>query len=124
MPAISRWSSRDSDDTTGKCAGDPTTLEGSKRLDCCEPSGFGGDVHAIVVRGCRCIDPRLMAANPCRGFSWDSPSRVAPRFSCKQFNIAQIGKGDQARSKRSRFITLFQAATKSWTNFFWASELP
>ena len=25
---------------------------------------------------------------------------------------------DQARSKRSRFITLFQAATKSWTNFF------
>ena len=31
---------------------------------------------------------------------------------------------DQARSKRSRFITLFQAATKSWTNFFSASELP
>ena len=29
-----------------------------------------------------------------------------------------------ARSKRSRFITLFQAATKSWTNFFSASELP
>ncbi len=29
-----------------------------------------------------------------------------------------------ARSKRSRFITLFQAATKSWTNFSWASELP
>ncbi len=25
---------------------------------------------------------------------------------------------DRARSKRSRFITLFQAATKSWTNFF------
>ncbi len=31
---------------------------------------------------------------------------------------------DQARSKRSRFITLVQAATKSWTNFFCASALP
>ena len=30
----------------------------------------------------------------------------------------------RARSKRSRFITLFQAATKSWTNFCCASELP
>src|ERR1700722_8120412 len=29
-----------------------------------------------------------------------------------------------ARSKRSRFITLVQAATKSWTNFLCASELP
>src|ERR1700722_14684169 len=28
------------------------------------------------------------------------------------------------RSKRSRFITLVQAATKSWTNFLCASELP
>jgi hypothetical protein len=26
--------------------------------------------------------------------------------------------GDQARSKRSRFITLVQAASKSWTNFW------
>lgn len=32
--------------------------------------------------------------------------------------------GDQARSKRSRSITLAQAATKSWTNFFAPSELP
>ena len=31
---------------------------------------------------------------------------------------------DHARSKRSRFITLTQAATKSWTNFTCASELP
>lgn len=30
----------------------------------------------------------------------------------------------QARSKRSRFITLAQAATKSFTNFSLASELP
>ena len=29
-----------------------------------------------------------------------------------------------ARSTRSRFITLFQAATKSWTNFFSESEHP
>jgi hypothetical protein len=32
--------------------------------------------------------------------------------------------GDYARSKRSRFITLFQAATKSRTNFSCASALP
>ena len=31
---------------------------------------------------------------------------------------------DHARSKRSRFIILFQAAMKSWTNFPCASELP
>src|SRR5262249_14131747 len=31
---------------------------------------------------------------------------------------------DHARSKRSKFITLFQAATKSRTNFCCASELP
>lgn len=31
---------------------------------------------------------------------------------------------NQARSKRSRFITLFQAAAKSWTNFSWASSQP
>jgi hypothetical protein len=31
---------------------------------------------------------------------------------------------NHARSKRSRFITLVQAATKSWTNFFCASALP
>ena len=31
---------------------------------------------------------------------------------------------DHARSKRSRFITLFQAATKSRTNFSCASALP
>ena len=31
---------------------------------------------------------------------------------------------DHARSKRSSFITLVQAATKSWTNFECASELP
>lgn len=29
---------------------------------------------------------------------------------------------DRAISKRSRFMTLFQTATKSWTNFFRASE--
>ena len=33
-------------------------------------------------------------------------------------------KPDQRESKRSRFITLFQAATKSSTNFSFASALP
>ena len=32
-------------------------------------------------------------------------------------------RSDHARSKRSRFITLFQAATKSCTNFSFASAL-
>jgi hypothetical protein len=31
---------------------------------------------------------------------------------------------DLARSKRSRFMTLFHAATKSWTNFSCESSLP
>lgn len=33
-----------------------------------------------------------------------------------------VDGNDQARSKRSRFITLVQAATKSLTNFSFASE--
>jgi hypothetical protein len=33
-------------------------------------------------------------------------------------------EADQARSKRSRFITFDQAATKSWTSFSPPSELP
>ena len=32
--------------------------------------------------------------------------------------------GDQARSKRSRFITLFHTATKSCRNFSWESSHP
>lgn len=31
---------------------------------------------------------------------------------------------NQAMSNLSRFITLFQAATKSVTNFAWPSQLP
>ena len=38
--------------------------------------------------------------------------------------VASVGGYEAARPKRSRFITLFQAAMKSWTNFFSASELP
>src|ERR1700682_5530496 len=37
--------------------------------------------------------------------------------------IAFFFRRAQTRSKRSRFITLFQAPTKSWTNFPCASEL-
>jgi hypothetical protein len=33
-------------------------------------------------------------------------------------------QSDQARSKRSRFITLFHAATKSCRNFSWESSYP
>ena len=33
-------------------------------------------------------------------------------------------KTDQTRSKRSRLVTLVHAATKSLTNFSWASALP
>ena len=36
--------------------------------------------------------------------------------------ISKIFTLDHARSKRSRFITLFHAATKSFRNFCWPSE--
>ncbi|TYL43778.1 hypothetical protein FDP13_05365 [Dickeya sp. ws52] len=36
----------------------------------------------------------------------------------------QSNDNDYAKSKRSRFITLVQAAMKSWTNFACASVLP
>lgn len=44
-------------------------------------------------------------------------------ISCRVFCQAEAALLDLARSKRSRFITLFHAATKSWTNFPCASEL-
>jgi hypothetical protein len=36
------------------------------------------------------------------------------------FPVAELGQ-TRARSKRSRFMTLFQAATKSWANLWFAS---
>ena len=46
------------------------------------------------------------------------------QVEAEQSRSLRLTLQDQARSKRSRFITLFQAATKSWTNFPCASELP
>jgi AcrR family transcriptional regulator len=45
-------------------------------------------------------------------------------FGSKAALYAEAWKHDQARSKRSRFITLFHAATKSCTNFSWESSHP
>ena len=47
-----------------------------------------------------------------------------PASGVSQHPCARPRPADHARSKRSRFITLFQAATKSSTNFCCASELP
>ena len=55
------------------------------------------------------------------------PSRLAsdpPAWQHGPRGLVQQDVRAHARSNRSRFITLFQAATKSWTNFFPASELP
>lgn len=46
-------------------------------------------------------------------------------FSCRLVrSLRKRLSYDQAMSKRSRFITLVHAATKSCTNFFCASALP
>src|SRR5215475_308468 len=57
---------------------------------------------------------------PCRGATQDlrslDQSRLRSESPCSPF------RRDQARSKRSRFITLVHAATKSFTNFSLESE--
>ena len=53
----------------------------------------------------------------------ERPNIAANRSAVRRW-LDRINVRDHARSKRSRFITLFQAATKSWMNFFSASELP
>ena len=44
--------------------------------------------------------------------------------AAREGDLVLAGRLDSTTSKRSRFITLFHAATKSWTNFSCASELP
>ena len=71
-----------------------------------------GDVVAALVTTLRSLGAgaRARPASPGRprGPAWTSPSGEVE---------------DQARSNRSRFITLFHAATKSCTNFSFASSL-
>jgi len=56
-----------------------------------------------------------------RGAAWQGVLPAVTAVGPTQF--API-LSNHARSKRSRFITLVQAATKSWTNFFCASAQP
>ena len=53
-----------------------------------------------------------------------SITTIAVRFSAALPKAPKTLCFDQARSKRSRFITLFHAATKSCTNFSWESSHP
>jgi hypothetical protein len=66
----------------------------------------GGNVPIQRAAYRRPLEPVVYAYHFCR------PVRSHRRRSCH----------DQARSKRSRFITLFHAATKSCTNFSWESS--
>ena len=51
-------------------------------------------------------------------------NQAAPTNDRLRLSQVSLSRVAHAKSKRSRFITLVQAATKSWTNFCWASELP
>jgi hypothetical protein len=95
---------------------------------------------------CRVMDPAIegrhlpagkerrgLDARPRRQMDWMKGYSAALAFRCcsagasLRFTIQNPRRRsccDQARSKRSRFITLVQAAAKSWTNFFCASALP
>ena len=73
------------------------------------------------------------ASSPgCQPWVLRSPDVASYSYSSKPRNRATtcspgckpLHEAPNRTSKRSRFITLFQAATKSWTNFFSASELP
>jgi len=73
--------------------------------------------HSPLVASARCV-----AGHPDR---WPRFASGAPELTWDQAKIPtqanRLGWGTfyrhQARSKRSRFITLFHAATKSFTNF-------
>ena len=56
---------------------------------------------------------------------WSRPTQLLGGLDAlRHFLCPDLDHGDQARSKRSAFITLFQAATKSFTNFSFESALP
>jgi hypothetical protein len=65
-------------------------------------------------RGCATWASGHIAMAPCAASTWPGMTRCH----------VEAARQDHARSKRSRFITLAQAATKSCTNFACASELP
>ena len=58
-----------------------------------------------------------------RNGSWPCRTTPVPGNENAQAGPAGLGDRYQARSNRSAFITLFHAATKSVTNFSFASSL-
>jgi len=73
------------------------------------------------------VRPRNLSGS--RGFRSDAPCGRAPERGSgvrgsQAGAAARSFLSDQGRSKRSRFITLLQAATKASTNLPWASALP
>ena len=71
--------------------------------------------RSVRVRGVRLARDRARSA---------ALTPREPRAAAAVLESALTGIVGHARSKRSRFITLFQAATKSPTNFSCASALP
>ena len=83
--------------------------------------------HAVLPRHATRSCPSASRTRGCSGPG--SSMRATSRgVGDRRRRPAPWGAGhrssDHARSKRSRFITLFHAATKSWTNFSCASEPP
>jgi len=62
--------------------------------------------------------------NPCCNWYWQKVRLIRMNLNYSQESSKTFSCYVQARSKRSRFITLFQAAMKSWTNFSFESALP
>jgi hypothetical protein len=63
------------------------------------------------------------AARRFRRLALHSPTGQPAARSGSRRVVSRSLRQGYARSNRSRFITLLHAATKSWTNFFFASEL-
>ena len=82
-----------------------------------------GSREPSATRGTRRTDRRRHSGVP-RGVPRGRTQRVSTRARCPRATADPLDESvDQARSKRSRFMTLFHAATKSRTNFSWESSL-
>jgi hypothetical protein len=85
------------------------------------------DCYLAGLRGALCDRPTRDALQRAgEAFDWAVPSRrpeVLGERASGPARAGRPGRDDQARSNRSRFITLFHAATKSRTNFSFASSL-
>ena len=91
-----------------------TTLAGGK---------VGAATSSTITGGTVMIDAMSAAMHVAgAGAAADDASRAGPRRAPEWFRLTSESYRDQARSNRSRFMTLCHAATKSRTNFSFASS--